>query len=116
MFVDRQEEITFLNDLLNRKHPGPAQLILMYGRRRVGKSELLMHWAAQSGLDFTYWEAVKETATQQRTRLYSKLLNVPYLSAPTYRSWPELWDAAAPQLQGKRQIFNPGRIALHIRF
>jgi len=51
MFVDRQEEIVFLNDLLNRKHPGPAQLILMYGRRRVGKSELLMHWAAQSGLD-----------------------------------------------------------------
>ena len=34
----------------------------------------------------------------------SKLLNVPYLSAPNYRSWPELWDAAAPQLQGKRRI------------
>jgi hypothetical protein len=27
MFVDRQEEIAFLNDLLTRKHPGPAQLI-----------------------------------------------------------------------------------------
>jgi len=36
MFVDRQEEIAFLNDLLTRKHPGPAQLLLMYGRRRVG--------------------------------------------------------------------------------
>ena len=36
MFVDRQEEIAFLNDLLTRKHPGPAQLILMY-------------WAAPSG-------------------------------------------------------------------
>jgi len=104
MFVDRQEELAFLNDLLAHKHPGPAQLILMYGRRRVGKSELLMHWAAQSGLEYTYWEAVKETATQQRTRLYSKLLNVPYPSAPNYRSWPEFWDAAAPQLQRKRRI------------
>ena len=81
MFVDRQEEIAFLIDLLTRKHPGPAQLLLMYGRRRVGKSELLIHWAAQSDLEFTYWEAVKETATQQRTRLFSKLLNVPLADA-----------------------------------
>ena len=36
--------------------------------------------------------------------MYSKLLNVPYPSAPIYRTWPDLWDAAAPQLQGKRRI------------
>ena len=58
----------------------------------------------KSGLPFTYWEAVKETATQQRTRLFGKLLNIPASSAPVYRSWPELWDAAAPLLLGKRQI------------
>ena len=77
MFVNRRQEIDFLNSLLTRKRPGPAQLALMFGRRRVGKSELLLQWAAQSGLPFTYWEAVKETATQQRTRLFGKLLNVP---------------------------------------
>lgn len=104
MFVDRRQEIEFLNNLLTRKRPGPAQLALMYGRRRVGKSELLLQWAGQSELPFTYWEAVKETATQQRTRLFGKLLNVPASSAPVYRSWPELWDAAAPLLLGKRQI------------
>ncbi len=104
MFVDRRQEIDFLNSLLTRKRPGPAQLTLMFGRRRVGKSELLLQWAGQSGLPFTYWEAVKETATQQRTRLFGKLLNVPAASAPVYRSWLELWDAAAPLLLGKRQI------------
>jgi AAA+ ATPase superfamily predicted ATPase len=62
MFVDRQQELTFLNGLLTRKRPGPAQMVLMYGRRRVGKSELLLHWAEQSGLDYVYWEAVKENA------------------------------------------------------
>jgi hypothetical protein len=31
LFVDRQEEIAFLNDLLNRTLPSLAQLILMYG-------------------------------------------------------------------------------------
>jgi AAA+ ATPase superfamily predicted ATPase len=104
MFVDRQQELGFLNSILTRSRPGPAQLVLMYGRRRVGKSELLMQWAAQSGLPFTYWEAVKETATQQRQRLFAKLLNVPISAAPIYRSWPDLWDAAAPILQAKRQI------------
>ncbi len=104
MFVDRREELDFLNNLLTRNRPGPAQLALMFGRRRVGKSELLIQWAAQSGLPYTYWEAVKESATQQRTRLMARLLNVPVQSAPVYRSWPELWDAAAPLLLGKRHI------------
>jgi len=104
MFVDRREEIEFLDNLLTRSRPGPAQLALMFGRRRVGKSELLLKWAAQSGLSYTYWEAVKENATLQRTRLMGRLLNVPASSTPVYRSWPELWDAAAPLLQGKRHI------------
>ena len=51
MFVDRHKELTFLNSLLTRKHPGPARMILMYGQRRVGKSELLLRWAEQSGVD-----------------------------------------------------------------
>jgi hypothetical protein len=104
MFVDRRKELSFLNNLLVRSHPGPAQLVMVFGRRRVGKSELLLQWAAQSGLSYIYWEAVKENANQQRTRLFSRLLNVPVSSAPVYRSWPELWDAAAPLLQGKRHI------------
>jgi len=68
MFVDRHKELTFLNSLLTSKHPGPAQMILMYSRRRVGRSELLLRWAEQSGVDNVYWEAVKENANQQRAR------------------------------------------------
>ena len=104
MFVDRRQELAFLNDLLARAHPGPAQLALIYGRRRVGKSELLLQWATQAAYPYTYWEAVKETATQQRGRLFAKLLNVPVSSAPVHRSWPEFWDAAAPLLRGQRQL------------
>ena len=51
MFVDRQKELAFLNSLLTRKHPGATQMNLMYSRRRVGKSELLLRWAEQSGVD-----------------------------------------------------------------
>lgn len=104
MFVDRLLELEFLNNLLSLDHPGQAQLALIFGRRRVGKSELLLQWANHSKLSFTYWEAVKENATQQRSRLLAKIMNVPVASAPVYRSWPEFWDAAAPLLLGKRHI------------
>lgn len=104
MFVDRHQELAFLNSLLNRQHPGPAQLVLLYGRRRVGKTELLLHWVRNSGVDFTYWAAVRESPTMQRNRLFARLLNVPEESAPAHRSWPALWDAAAGLLKDKKHI------------
>ena len=104
MFVDRHQELAFLNSLLNRQHPGPAQLVLLYGRRRVGKTELLLHWALNSGVDFTYWAALRENPTMQRNHLFAQLLNVPEESAPAHRSWPALWDAAADLLGSKKHI------------
>jgi hypothetical protein len=104
VFVDRQEELAFLNGLLQRKRPGPAQLVLLYGRRRIGKTELLQHWAAQSGVTYTYWAAVKESATLQRNHLMAKLLEVPEEAAPVHRSWASLWEAAAALLKDRRHI------------
>jgi AAA+ ATPase superfamily predicted ATPase len=104
MFVDRENELAFLNDLLTRSHPGPAQMALLYGRRRVGKSELLLHWAEQSGLKYAYWEAIKESATMQRTHLFARLLGLPPGSAPIFNSWVDLWESAAKMLGAERQI------------
>ena len=104
MFVDRMNELAFLNDLLTRSHPGLAQLVLLYGRRRVGKSELLLHWAEQSGIKYAYWEAIKESATMQRNHLFARLLAIPPGGAPGFRSWIDLWEAAAKVLGIDRQI------------
>ena len=65
MFVDREEELAFLDRIATRQRPGPAQLILLYGRRRIGKTELLLHWSQQSGIPTTYWTAEKEPAALQ---------------------------------------------------
>ncbi len=43
MFLDRTAELAFLRSVLTRRHPGPGQFIMLYGRRRVGKSTLLQH-------------------------------------------------------------------------
>jgi hypothetical protein len=66
----RKQELHFLNDILTRRKPGPAQLILVYGRRRIGKTVLLRHWAEQAQTllaqeqapGYTYWVAEKEPA------------------------------------------------------
>jgi AAA+ ATPase superfamily predicted ATPase len=64
MFLDRSSELAFLHSLLHRTHLGPGQFLMMYGRRRVGKTSLLRHWVEQSGLPFTdaYLQARKPRA------------------------------------------------------
>lgn len=104
MFVDRQKELTFFNDILTRRRPGPAQLVLLYGRRRVGKTALLLHWVAQNDIPFTYWAAEKEPAALQRRKLYARILNVPILQAPIFESWGELWEATANIFGQKHHI------------
>ena len=66
MFVDRQAELAFLNSVLERKHPTAAQFVLLYGRRRVGKTVLLRHWAEQAHVPHTYWAAEKSCSIQAR--------------------------------------------------
>lgn len=104
MFVDRKQELTFLNDVLTRQRRTPAELILLYGRRRVGKTVLLRHWAEQSQLSYTYWAAEKEPASLQRRKLYARLLGVAINRAPIFESWAELWTAAAELLGNRRHI------------
>ena len=106
MFVDRHEELAFLNRLLTRKQPGPAQMLLLYGRRRVGKTELLKHWCQQSDIPYTYWAADKEPAALQRRSFMATMLEMPEEQATAFDSWPALWRWLAPRLaeEGDKQI------------
>ncbi|MBK8986422.1 MAG: ATP-binding protein [Chloroflexi bacterium] len=102
MFVGRHEELAFLNRLLTRKQPGPGQMVLLYGRRRVGKTQLLKQWAEQSGLPYTYWSADKEPPALQRRSFMATMLDMPEEQATSFDSWPALWRWLAPRLAEKR--------------
>lgn len=104
MFVNREQELAFLNSLLDRAHPGPAQLILLYGRRRVGKTVLARHWADSTGLPTTYWAAEPEPAALQRRKLYARMLDVEMTQAPVFEAWADLWTAFAKMLGRERRI------------
>lgn len=105
-FINRRAELEFLHTVQTRTRPGPGQMILLYGRRRVGKTALLRHWAENSGLPWTYWMAQREQAALQRRRLTAALLgrNPTATDTPTFDSWPDLWDAAARILGHERRL------------
>jgi uncharacterized protein len=104
MFIDRVEELAFLNRTLTRTRPGPAQLLLLYGRRRIGKTALLHHWGQQSGLPMTYWMAEKEPAPLQRRKLFAAIEGVSEAYAPVFPSWSALWAAVAERAANQRRI------------
>jgi AAA+ ATPase superfamily predicted ATPase len=103
MFVNRTEELAHLHGLLARRRAG--ELLLLYGRRRVGKTALLRHWAEQSDLPWTYWMAQKEPAELQRRRLYAALRGqAPSAGSQHFTSWTDLWDEVAALVRDDRRI------------
>jgi AAA+ ATPase superfamily predicted ATPase len=102
MFVNRQQELAYFNNILTQVRPGPAQLLLLYGRRRVGKSALLRHWVEYSGLSTTYWQADKEPPALQRKQLYATITKTPAAEAPFMESWAVLWEWLASHLAQDR--------------
>jgi AAA+ ATPase superfamily predicted ATPase len=104
MFTDRRRELDYFSDLLTRRRPGPAQLILLYGRRRIGKTALLLEWTERNAVPHTYWAAEKEPADLQRRKLYARILNLPLRQAPLFDNWAELWDAAAAIIGQRHHI------------
>ena len=104
MFDDHRAELAFLNDVLARQRPTAAQFILLYGRRRVGKTVLSRHWAESSGVSHTYWAAEKEPAPLQRRKLFARALGVEPARAATFDSWADCWQALATILADRRHI------------
>jgi len=110
MFVNRDEEMAFLNSVLARTHPTPAQMVLLYGRRRVGKTVLARHWAETTGLPTLYWAAEREPAPLQRRKLFARMLGVPLAQAATFESWADLWQAFASLVGERKQILILGEV------
>ncbi len=91
-FVSREMELALLNDLYQR--PG-AQFLILYGRRRIGKTALITHWGRGLAEPYLYWMASQTSATNQLRNFSQALfqfLNPETAVTPTF-SYPS-WDAA----------------------
>lgn len=86
MFVNREKEIVRLLEALRRKKP---QTIVLYGRRRCGKSTLLQHILPSSAV---YFSADLREASLQINALARQIeLVIPGFSKPTYPDWESLF-------------------------
>lgn len=103
-FVDRKLELSELDHLLPG---GRSQFLIVYGRRRVGKTTLLLHWAQQSGLPYLYHVSRRTTAEVNRQDLAQTVWNWAYPGddAPVFTSWDALFRQMAKLMAGKPLIF-----------
>lgn len=105
MLVDRVREMNELNTLL--QHPA-AKLVAVSGRRRLGKTTLLIHWAKTSGHPYLYWvgshfpSAVLLSEFSRKVWQHSN----PGKRTPkqfSYESWSEAFEALAEACQGDQR-------------
>jgi hypothetical protein len=96
-FVDRQREFGELDEVV--REPG-AHLVVVYGRRRVGKTTLLLQWVQHARLPSLYWVARRETADATRHSLARALWRWAYPEEanpepPRFDSWALLFEQMA---------------------
>ncbi len=105
-FFDRESEIAELNQMLNSEK---SQFVLLYGRRRVGKTTLLLHWARQSKRPYIYWMAKRETPDACRRSLARVIWAWAYPEEespkpPSFDSWDVLFREISRLLKDQRVI------------
>jgi len=103
-FFGRSAELELLDDLWDSPR---ATLLILYGRRRVGKTRLLTHWMAQAERRSLYWVAVPTTSQEQLRSFSQALYNLdnPHTPAPgsfTYATWEQAWEQAAALARQER--------------
>ena len=95
-FVGRQRDLRDLNEVITRKG---AHFVLVYGRRRVGKTTLLLNWARQTGRPVVYWVASRDTRAQVRSSFTQAVWTWAYPGegrlAPRFDSWEQVFRQTA---------------------
>lgn len=82
-------------------------MLILYGRRRVGKTRLLTHWLNESSNRVLYWVAVPTTSQEQLLSFSQALYNfsnpdTPAPAAFTYATWEQAWVQVAALAQQER--------------
>lgn len=103
-FIGRSIELGLLDSLWESDK---ANLLILYGRRRVGKTRLLIHWLHQQPKRALYWTAEPTSAAEQLRSFSQALYNfvTPDSPAPldfTYANWEQALRQVALLAQNSR--------------
>ncbi|MFO7539272.1 MAG: ATP-binding protein, partial [Chloroflexota bacterium] len=105
-FVGRDLELGLLNEVYRRRG---AQFLILYGRRRVGKTRLITHWSGGIDDPVFYWMASQTSAANQLRGFSQALfqsLNPGARIEPTfsYTSWDAAFAEMARAAANKRLV------------
>lgn len=103
-FIGRVTEQKLLDRLWNAPS---ASLLILYGRRRVGKTRLLTHWMQKHRERAIYWVAEPSSALHQLRSFSQTIFNFghPGSAAPqnfTYANWQQAFEEVARVAQTER--------------
>ena len=88
MFIGRKEELQFLEERYQSK---TAQLIILYGRRRIGKTETLRHFCENKPHVFY---SCTECTNEQQLKAFSERMLKTGMPASQYISSFSSWEQA----------------------
>ncbi len=103
-FKGRAAELKLLDKLWQMPE---AALLILYGRRRVGKTRLLTHWREQHRDHALYWVAEPMSARDQLRSFSQAIHHFTYPDSPvsmqiTYDNWEQALWYVAEQARNRR--------------
>lgn len=103
-FMGRTQELALINQLWEASG---AQFLVLYGRRRIGKTALLADWIERSGQRALYWVATPSSPLGQLRSFSQAVYNAANPEAPappdfSYASWEQAWRQVAQLAKTER--------------
>ena len=91
-FINREKELDWLNKRYEKAEK-EAQLLILYGKRRIGKTELIRHFI--QGKPYIYYLANKtttQTQLQEATSVFAEGFGEPQVAAAKFARWRDFFD------------------------
>ena len=102
MFIGRQKELSLLEDAYATKQ---SALIPVYGRRRVGKSELILRFlGSKPGIYYLGKTAPAALQIREFLKEAARALDEPLLSSLTANSWSEVFAAVTNKCKSRAKF------------
>ena len=102
MFINRSEDLSFLNEQYNRAE---ASLVILYGRRRVGKTSLISEFGKDKTMLFFLATEESELINRNRfTQAAAEFTGNELLRSATFDNWEVIFSTLASYKPDTRKL------------
>ena len=103
-FIDREKELEFLNNEYNKNE---SSLVILYGRRRIGKTSLIKQFGRDK--DMIYFLATEESEDENRSEfknIVAENLNNDLLRTSKIENWDIIFNAIIAETNKKVVVID----------